>query len=266
MATYVLSDVHGHAKTLDRALDAVSPGADDQIYVLGDMIDRGPDPVEVVRIVRSLPKACVLRGNHEQLMLEYLADPRDTNARVNWEINGGTTTRCALDALRRPQAQDIVEWCAELPYYATCWVAGRRYLLVHAGISPEVEFVPDAWGDYASKLFLAAQDPEDLLWIREGYLDRPTGLVDAQGRGPCVVAGHTPTILGANYFDVCEVGQEEQAGRAHIARLGANQDTGGVCDRIDIDCGCAAGPGIGRLLVLRLDDMAEYYEDVRDGE
>ena len=47
MAIYVTSDAHGHVRALDEALSKISLASDDTLYVLGDMIDRGPDPVGV---------------------------------------------------------------------------------------------------------------------------------------------------------------------------------------------------------------------------
>ena len=63
MAIYVTSDAHGHVCALDEALSKISLTSDDTLYVLGDMIDRGPDPVGVINLVRSLPNARVLKGN-----------------------------------------------------------------------------------------------------------------------------------------------------------------------------------------------------------
>ena len=59
LATYVTSDAHGHARALDRALELAQPGSNDAVFVLGDMVDRGPDPLGVVRIVRSLPLSLI---------------------------------------------------------------------------------------------------------------------------------------------------------------------------------------------------------------
>ncbi|MCG4850182.1 hypothetical protein L0P44_16100, partial [Streptococcus gordonii] len=50
---------------------------------------------------------------------------------------------------------------------------------------------------------LAVQSADDLLWIRHGYWDAPTGLLSAEGKGPVVVSGHTPTVSLGRY---CEVG------------------------------------------------------------
>ena len=91
MAIYVTSDAHGHVRALDEALSKISLTSDDTLYVLGDMIDRGPDPVGVINLVRSLPNARVLKGNHEQIMLDAIIgqDPLDAET---WDINGGWTT------------------------------------------------------------------------------------------------------------------------------------------------------------------------------
>ena len=55
---------------------------------------------------------------------------------------------------------------------------------------------------------------DDLLWIRHGYWDAPTGLLSAEGKGPVVVSGHTPTVSLGRY---CEVGGlaglDEESGR-----------------------------------------------------
>lgn len=88
---------------------------------------------------------------------------------------------------------------------------------------------------------LAVQSSDDLLWIRHGYWDAPTGLLSAEGEGPVVVSGHTPTVSLGRY---CEVGGlaglDEESGRGQIVRLGG-EDTAGVPDRIDIDCAAATG-------------------------
>ncbi len=266
MATYVFSDVHGHAAPLERAIRRTTPSADDVYYCLGDMIDRGPDPLGVIRIVRSLPNAHVIMGNHEELMIACMADPEDRMNALNWGMNGGIVTSEELAKLSEEEADEIVEWVSRLPLCARVRVGERDYLLAHAGI--DADRVGDGPWDSGEKLdeLLSAQSAEDLLWIRESFWSSHTGLVDADGNGPIVIAGHTPTpYLGllANGVDVCA---QDEDGRATMARLGADESTGGVCDRWDIDAGAAGGSGFGRVLVLRLDDGEEFYEDIAEDE
>ena len=49
-------------------------------------------------------------------------------------------------------------------------------------------------------------------------------------------------------------------------RVGASDETGGVPDRIDIDCSAAAGAGRGRVGVMRLDDGEVFYATIKSGE
>ena len=268
MATYVFSDVHGHFGTLDRLLSRVSPTSDDRIFMLGDMIDRGPDPIAVAQCCRNLPNTTVLMGNHEDLMLSYYADIKDPAVRFNWEINGAGPTLDGLHELPADERVSLARWLFTLPLYATVEVGGRWYLLVHAGIDPQrIERpLPDAWSAEALDELVGDQLRDDLMWIREDFWGAPTGLVDEQGNGPIVIAGHTPT----KYLDLMADSPDRSAtnyeGLCQMVKVGACEATGGVADRWDIDCGCAGGAGFGQLLMLRLDDGEEIYEPVREGE
>ena len=58
---YVMSDIHGMSGLLKKMLDIIQPGADDRVYILGDMIDRGPDPAGVLDLAMNCPTARILR-------------------------------------------------------------------------------------------------------------------------------------------------------------------------------------------------------------
>lgn len=125
MATYVTSDAHGHVRALDRALELAGPGSGDVVYVLGDMVDRGPDPVGVLRLVRSLPNARVLMGNHERMLLDTLMSEDEREVFI-WEMNGGSTTARGLDSLASDEAADLIDWIAQLPLFDVVEVDDRR--------------------------------------------------------------------------------------------------------------------------------------------
>ena len=73
---YVVGDIHNENKKLRQLLRQISFGADDHIYILGDLFDRGgedADPVGVYFTIRELGERCTaLRGNHDQWLAAYI--------------------------------------------------------------------------------------------------------------------------------------------------------------------------------------------------
>lgn len=303
MATYVTSDAHGHLRALDRALELAAPGSTDTVYVLGDMIDRGPEPVGVLKLVRSLPRVRVLMGNHERMMLDALL-LNEPGAQGGWELNGGWITAEQLDALPRDEFISFLAWIHGLPLFDVIEVedrfaprrepAGtvpvaqdgaspapmRTYILCHAGIDalaargylatagvPVDE--PGGMGRATAEQLrdmLAAQDGEDLLWIRDRFWGEPTGFVGAAGTGPIVIAGHTPSILLGSFSGHVHGPLIDAAAHGLVVEVGACQDTGGVADRIDIDASAAGGFPHGQVAVMRLEDHRVWYAPVAEGE
>ncbi len=263
MATYAFSDIHGHNAPLVRLLERVSPSDDDAIFMLGDMIDRGPDPVGVIKTCRSLPGCTVLMGNHEDLMLSALFKPDDPYARSDWVFNGGTTTAEGLAALDPEECTEIIDWIQGLPIHAWTRVGERDYLFVHAGIdplrSPEHEGL---WEGEQLDELVAAQTREDLLWIREDFWGHPTGLLNSEGKGPIVIAGHTPTSYLGQMADLLERPPRGEDGLCRMVKVGGRRETYYVADRWDIDSGAAGGHGYGQVSIIRLDDGEEFYEPI----
>lgn len=266
MATYVFSDVHGHHKTLERLLESVAPADEDTIWILGDMVDRGPDPVAVMRTCRNLPNSHILMGNHEDMMLEAFKHPSDIAVRFQWQMNGGATTASGLAALSEQECLDYIDWADNLPLGAHVVVNEQAYLLVHAGIRPLNFSARSRWSDITMDALLRYQNAEDVLWIRDEFWGQPTGFVDERGEGPIVIAGHTPVPYVEELADLYDRPARNEEGECQIMHLGACEATGGVADRWAIDCGAAGGAGWGRIGMVRLDDGAEFYESILEGE
>ena len=265
MATYVFSDIHGHAAPLRRLLERIAPSDEDRFFCLGDMIDRGPDPLGVIETVRALPNACVLSGNHEDLMLSWVHDPLGGSTLLDWAINGGGMTLRGYEALDEEGREELVAWIESLPAYAVCTVAGRTYVLVHAGILP-YRGPARTWDEDALEAFLCASDPQDLMWVRNEFWDNPTGLLDSEGNGPIVIAGHTPTLYLKDSPTATDRPVLDEGGACQSVRVGDAHLSGGVYDKWNIDSGCAGGPGFGQVTIIRLDDGAEFREPIAEGE
>lgn len=164
-----VGDIHGCNRTLRRLLGVVAPGRGDRIVFLGDYIDRGPDPRGVVDTLlglrRRVPRCIFLMGNHERMLLDVLAG---RNLPLYLANGGGVTLRAYMtDGHLHLPATHLRFFTHLRLYYET-----RRHIFVHAGLRPGRP--------------LRRQTEEDLLWIRQEFLEAP-----ADWR-KTVVFGHTP--------------------------------------------------------------------------
>jgi serine/threonine protein phosphatase 1 len=187
-AVYAVGDVHGRADLLDELLEQINRDADGhpedevrRVIFLGDYVDRGTGSKAVIeRLLRGpLPDATTvfLMGNHERAMLDFLDDHTDGRA---WLSYGGVETLMSYgvaptqprDVLRKSLRQLLPP--EHLAFLRDCELqcSVGDYVFVHAGVRPGVA--------------LEAQDPLDLLWIREEFLCAPNAI-----SGKVVVHGHT---------------------------------------------------------------------------
>jgi bis(5'-nucleosyl)-tetraphosphatase (symmetrical) len=125
VAIYAVGDVQGCHEALRALLDQVAFDATaDQLWLVGDLVNRGPDSLGVLRFVRSLgERAKVVLGNHDIHLLAVAEGVR--------ELRGGDTLRQVLDA---PDAAELMEWLRAQPLLHTDLALG--YCMVHAGIPP----------------------------------------------------------------------------------------------------------------------------------
>jgi serine/threonine protein phosphatase 1 len=173
---YAVGDIHGCLGHLERLLDQVQPDLSrDRLVFVGDYIDRGADSKGVVDYILSLKKShppeniICLKGNHEAMFLNFLAG-RELELFL---FNGGMGTiegywggnyrgkKLVLPPEHEEFYRDL------LLLYET-----PDYIFVHGGLKPGLP--------------LAAQQEEDLLWIRGEFLLSPEDF------GRRVIFGHTP--------------------------------------------------------------------------
>lgn len=194
LRVYAIGDVHGCDRLLAAMHEKIAADIDARppethcIIHLGDYVDRGPDTAAVVerlsRQVEADDHVLCLRGNHEEMLLDFLwAGP---DAGPNFLANGGVATLASygitLEGKRSsmPTGSGLAElFAARLPIGHRIFLENLQYsarfgdyFFCHAGIRPGVE--------------LERQDAFDLTWIREGFLDSDADF------GAVVVHGHTP--------------------------------------------------------------------------
>jgi len=190
---YAVGDIHGRADLL-AALEKLIVGdwehrgrKDSLLIFLGDYVDRGPQSFQVIeRLIAGFPMPSVhLRGNHEQVLLDFLDDPELGDL---WRRNGGMETMASYGvdisevAVGRGFERASRDLRACLPAAHLDFLNGLktsltigRYFFCHAGVRPGVP--------------LDAQVAEDLMWIREPFI------VSQADFGKIVVHGHTPVEM-----------------------------------------------------------------------
>ena len=192
---YALGDIHGRADLLEALLQQIEADAEyhpdvaKRLIYLGDYVDRGPASSAVIDMVLNDGPAgfevVSLMGNHEEMMLRFL---EDIEVGRSWMMNGGDATlrSYGVDAPSMFAATPVLlhaqqQFAERLPAshrsflesLATSHTEGD-YLFVHAGVRPGVP--------------LEEQLTEDLLWIRDEFLDSDRDF------GKVVVHGHSISL------------------------------------------------------------------------
>ena len=182
---WAIGDVHGYAQTLVTLLHSLELTHKDRVVLLGDLVDRGPNSCEVIRIARENPLIYSILGNHEDMMLRSFDVDNIgmvTNQQKNWFYVGGrATNQSYIDEftnsngdledfdLRMRVGRDLA-WLDSLPHH----IVLEDFRLVHAGYSP--------WdGD------LDSQSTENLMWIRSEFHNAITPVDEKR----TVVFGHS---------------------------------------------------------------------------
>lgn len=173
---YAIGDVHGRLDLLADLLGMIRrdqagrPEARVRVILLGDVVDRGPDSAEIVRRLMSYTRASdrfvVLKGNHEQMMVESVQGAMSTMQAwlglggvptlKSWGVAGEILAEKQIPLIVRAARKAVTD--AELRWLDArpLTYASGDYLFVHAGIRPGVP--------------LDEQHPGNLLWIREPFL------------------------------------------------------------------------------------------------
>ena len=121
MKIFLIGDVHGCYRELSALLDQMAPAHDDEIWFCGDLVGRGPQPEEVMRLICALPGARGVLGNHDLHLLSIAAGVRDNKSSLR------------LDSLlRSPALGDYIDWLRQRPLALSM----RNIILVHASVHP----------------------------------------------------------------------------------------------------------------------------------
>ena len=245
-----MSDLHGQFVLLQLMLNKIQFTDEDELYILGDIMDRGPNSIDIYYFVKAMPNVHMIKGNHEIMMRQSLAaslkyndlDSDLNNAYRLWKQNGATGTVNSIREflqkdsipyeeyfdIKKEFVQEIIDFIDSLPNYIELDYQGKHYVMVHAGVDPEVTNIEDS-------------DPELLAWIREYFYMNPCN------PDYTYIFGHTP---------LCYVNDD------HSFNIWYDPD---YHNKIGIDGGLAVADR-GQLKCLCLTDGTSYKIPYKDGQ
>ncbi len=162
MAIYLLGDIQGCDAALGLLLEkiAFSPSRD-TLYCLGDLVNRGPDSLAVLRRLMALGSSapCIL-GNHDLHLLAVAAGVRHA---------GRMDTLQGI--LQAPDKNALLDWLRHQPLARSLYAAGQDYLLVHAGVLPQWSAAQTL--ALAAEVEQALQGPDYRDWLATMYGNEP---------------------------------------------------------------------------------------------
>jgi bis(5'-nucleosyl)-tetraphosphatase (symmetrical) len=262
MAIYAIGDVQGCYDELLKLLDTIAFNEhNDQLWFVGDLVNRGPKSLETLRFVKSLGNSAVtVLGNHDLHLLAAACAPPSAN-----------TKQALTQVLAAPDRDELIDWLRHRPLFHH----DGHFCMVHAGIPPQWDFnqtkkmaelvetvlqgndykrlmkamygdKPDIW----SPLLRGASRLRFIIncFTRMRYCDKE-GRLDLNFNGP---PGSQPTYLmpwftvpGRKKFNLKIV-------FGHWSSLGYYE--GNNC--YGIDTGCLWG---GQLMALKLGEQVERF-------
>ncbi len=191
---WAIGDVHGRYDLLAPLLDKVM-GEAEPVVLLGDYINKGPDSAAVLRLIQQATatgQVTALRGNHEQLLLQYLARPRvltdsffGLGGLATLHSFGVDCTEPVLDLKQMSRLRnalrtglgDLEDWLGTLPFF----IRSGNVVALHAGADPRMPIESQhtasfCWGHPR----FATEGRDDGVWIVHGH--QPVGAVSVRQR------------------------------------------------------------------------------------
>jgi len=256
MATYAIGDVQGCFDELQKLLVEIDFKKQDRLWFVGDLVNRGPKSLEVLRFVRDLGKrAVVVLGNHDLHLVTQ-------HEGVERKRKDDTFD----DVLEADDAGELVGWLRTRPMMH----AAQGYAMIHAGLPPQWSIekavalgkeVESALGAADYRQFLKhmyGSKPEEWSDSLTGW-DRLRVIVNAmtrmrfctpQGRMEFHAKGAKPPPGYLPWYET-RLAKEAPIVFGHWSQLGLRLDPRVTC----LDSGCVWG---GSLSALRLEDRALY--------
>ena len=188
---YVISDIHGQFDKYQQMLRKISLSDNDTLYVLGDVLDRGPDGLKILKDMMYRPNVYPVLGEHEYLAKKLLPvlqnaqtaeecaslteTEEDKKLFARWIKIGGYPTLEAFLKLNEEEKESVLDYLSEFAPYDEVEAGGRDFVLVHAGIRGFEE--GKDLDEYDEEDFVSEKADYSSVYFKDKFL----------------ITGHTPT-------------------------------------------------------------------------
>jgi serine/threonine protein phosphatase 1 len=173
-SVWVIGDIHGYNQTFDALIKKIDINKDDFIICLGDLIDKGPDSLQVLKRVNESNQIFSIRGNHEEMM-RLSVSPKHGRMMKSWLKYGGLIT---LESFSNDETNQIEEARKWLPFIENLptEIVLNKFRIVHAG--------------YDDSEPLDNQNNQQRMWGRTIFQAEKTLDPNRQ-----IIVGHTPVQM-----------------------------------------------------------------------
>ena len=155
---YLISDLHGMYNEYRQMLKKIEFGDDDVLYVLGDVVDRGPEPMKILQDMSMRSNVIPILGNHDynayEMLKELLLDFTEENIIKHfgndlanfyqrfwsWLGIGGKSTIEGFGKMTPEERAYAIEYLSEFSLYETIAAKGKTYILTHSGLPEGATF------------------------------------------------------------------------------------------------------------------------------
>lgn len=228
---YVVADIHGCYEEYMELMQKIKLTDEDRLYILGDAVDRGSEPMKVLLDMMKRQNITYIIGNHDYLLLYFIRklglelscisnmsedDVEDFQAYLE---DGGLVTIEAFMKLSPAEKQAVYDFLENANVYDEVIADNKRYILVHAGIT-----------NFKEEKSLDEYDVLDFICERADYSRQYF-----QDSNTYLITGHTPTM----YIN------RDSSSKVYIEN-----------GHIAIDCGCVYG---GKLAAYCIDSDEVIY-------
>lgn len=237
---YVIADIHGCYEEYKELLQKIQLSKQDHLYILGDALDRGPEPMKVLLDIINKKNVTYIIGNHDYLFLYFIRmmgmdlskiENMSTDDVSDFQMylkDGGIITLETFIKLSNEKKQAVYDFLKNAKTYDEIIVDSKRYVMVHAGIS-----------GFDEEKLLNEYNVLDFIYEQTDYTKRYYKDIHTY-----IITGHTPTMcINTDATSAVYIGN------GHIA----------------IDCGCIYGEKLAAYcietsIITYVDAKEDYWK------